>query len=64
MQDDQLTGVLTVRENLMFSAELRLPKAIKFVEKKKRVDDTIELLVGIPSLHAYNCAGGFGRLVL
>jgi ATP-binding cassette subfamily G (WHITE) protein 2 len=48
VQDDQLTGVLTVRENLMFSAELRLPKAIKFVEKKKRVDDTIELLVGIP----------------
>jgi ATP-binding cassette subfamily G (WHITE) protein 2 len=45
-QDDQLMGVLTVRENFMFSAELRLPKAIKKSEKKTRVEDTIELLVG------------------
>lgn len=48
-------GVLTVKENLMFSAELRLPTSISKKNKQLRVDDTIELLVrhtrSIQSLH-------------
>ena len=43
-QDDQLMGVMTVRENLLFSAELRLPVSISKNEKRCRVEDTIELL--------------------
>lgn len=43
-QDDQLMGIMTVRENLMFSAQLRLPVSISKNEKQCRVEDTIELL--------------------
>lgn len=43
-QDDQLMGIMTVRENLMFSAQLRLPVTIPKAEKQCRVEDTIELL--------------------
>ncbi len=43
-QDDQLMGVMTVRENLIFSAELRLPVSISKNEKRCRVEDTSELL--------------------
>ncbi len=43
-QDDQLMGIMTVRENLMFSAQLRLPTTIDKTEKQCRVEDTIELL--------------------
>lgn len=43
-QDDQLCGLLTVRENLTFSAQLRLPVTISNHEKDCRVEDTIELL--------------------
>jgi ATP-binding cassette subfamily G (WHITE) protein 2 len=34
-------GTLTVRENLMFSANLRLPETVPLEEKKQRVEDTI-----------------------
>ena len=37
-------GTLTIRENLMFSASLRLPTSVTVGEKKKRVQDTIDEL--------------------
>ena len=37
-------GTLTVRENLTFSANLRLPKSYSAAEKSDKVDDTIEEL--------------------
>jgi ATP-binding cassette, subfamily G (WHITE), member 2 len=43
-QDDHLCGTLSVRENLLFSANLRLPTYISKTEKRRRVDDAIELL--------------------
>ena len=36
-----MTGTLTVRENLMFSANLRLPSDISQKEKVQRVEDTL-----------------------
>ena len=38
MQDDFLTGMLTVRENLMFSANLRLPSMMTSDEKTEKVN--------------------------
>jgi hypothetical protein len=38
-------GVLTVRENVMFSAELRLPLHLSKAEKQERADNVINLLV-------------------
>ena len=40
-KDDVVMGTLTVRENFMFSANLRLPKTVTLEEKRRRVDDTI-----------------------
>jgi len=37
-------GTLTVRENLMFSANLRLPQTMSDDEKSDRVDEAIEEL--------------------
>lgn len=37
-------GTLTIRENFMFSANLRLPKSVGRSEKEKRVADTISEL--------------------
>ena len=34
-------GTLTVKENLQFSASLRLPKSISKQEKQERVEDII-----------------------
>ena len=34
-------GTLTVKENLMFSANLRLPPSTTTEERKRRVDETI-----------------------
>ena len=34
-------GTLTVKENFMFSANLRLPKTVTLEEKRRRVDDII-----------------------
>jgi len=44
VQDDVVMGTLTIRENFMFSANLRLPKNIGHKEKKQRVEDTIQEL--------------------
>ncbi len=43
MQDDVVMGTLTVRENLMFSANLRLPETISHEEKVRRVEEVSEL---------------------
>ena len=40
-QDDVVVGTLTVRENLMFSANLRLPKTKTTEQKRRRVEKTI-----------------------
>ena len=37
-------GTLTVRENLMFSANLRLPVSLSQKDKRQRVSETIEEL--------------------
>ncbi|XP_067858772.1 broad substrate specificity ATP-binding cassette transporter ABCG2-like [Heptranchias perlo] len=44
VQDDIIMGSLTVRENLLFSAALRLPGSIRFKEKEDRVDQIISQL--------------------
>ncbi|PIK50784.1 ATP-binding cassette transporter subfamily G member 2a [Apostichopus japonicus] len=44
VQDDVIMGTLTVRENLEFSASLRLPMSVSKEEKSKRVNDIIEEL--------------------
>ncbi|XP_044275959.1 broad substrate specificity ATP-binding cassette transporter ABCG2-like [Varanus komodoensis] len=41
VQDDVVMGTMTVRENLLFSAALRLPKGISFQEKEERVAQII-----------------------
>ncbi|XP_039552088.1 broad substrate specificity ATP-binding cassette transporter ABCG2 isoform X2 [Passer montanus] len=44
VQDDVVMGTLTVRENLKFSAALRLPKSVKEEEKNERVNQIIKEL--------------------
>ncbi|XP_009865267.1 PREDICTED: ATP-binding cassette sub-family G member 2 isoform X2 [Apaloderma vittatum] len=44
VQDDVVMGTLTVRENLKFSAALRLPKSVKDQEKNERVNQIIKEL--------------------
>ena len=44
VQDDCLTGTLSVRENVYFSANLRLPTSISCKEKRQRVQEVIEKL--------------------
>ncbi|KAJ6661738.1 hypothetical protein lerEdw1_013260 [Lerista edwardsae] len=44
VQDDVVMGTMTVRENLLFSAALRLPNSISFLEKKERVTQIISEL--------------------
>ncbi|NXL83455.1 ABCG2 protein, partial [Alectura lathami] len=44
VQDDVVMGTLTVRENLQFSAALRLPNSVKEQEKKERVNQIIREL--------------------
>ncbi len=43
-QDDIVMGTLTVRENLHFSAALRLPSHTTWDQRKKRVEKVIEQL--------------------
>ena len=43
-QDDCLEGTLSVRENIFFSANLRLPSHINLFERRARVQDVIEKL--------------------
>ncbi|XP_014816981.1 PREDICTED: ATP-binding cassette sub-family G member 2 [Calidris pugnax] len=44
VQDDVVMGTLTVRENLKFSAALRLPRSVKEQEKNERVNQIINEL--------------------
>ncbi|XP_066549196.1 broad substrate specificity ATP-binding cassette transporter ABCG2 isoform X1 [Amia ocellicauda] len=44
VQDDVVMGTLTVRENLLFSAALRLPTSISFKDKEERVENVISEL--------------------
>uniref|UniRef100_A0A7N6AZ82 ABC transporter domain-containing protein n=1 Tax=Anabas testudineus TaxID=64144 RepID=A0A7N6AZ82_ANATE len=44
VQDDVVMGTLTVRENLSFSAALRLPSTISQQEKEQKVDKLIQEL--------------------
>lgn len=44
LQDDVVMGTLTVRENLNFSAALRLPASISQDEKEQMVDRLIQEL--------------------
>ena len=44
LQDDAVMGTLTVRENLTFSAALRLPSYLSFKQQKEKVDSVIEEL--------------------
>ncbi|XP_067393533.1 broad substrate specificity ATP-binding cassette transporter ABCG2-like isoform X2 [Emydura macquarii macquarii] len=44
VQDDVVMGTMTVRENLLFSAALRLPSSISFKEKEERVTQIISEL--------------------
>eukprot|EP00057_Strongylocentrotus_purpuratus_P005969 XP_011660443.1 PREDICTED: ATP-binding cassette sub-family G member 2 [Strongylocentrotus purpuratus] len=41
VQDDIVMGMLSVRENLEFSAALRLPKSVSKKERQERVDDVL-----------------------
>jgi ATP-binding cassette subfamily G (WHITE) protein 2 len=44
VQEDIYSGTLTVRENLLFSANLRLPKSVSAIEKMERVSRVISEL--------------------
>ncbi|NXK48646.1 ABCG2 protein, partial [Chauna torquata] len=44
VQDDVVMGTLTVKENLQFSAALRLPNSVKVQEKNERVNQIIKEL--------------------
>lgn len=44
VQDDILSGTLTVRENLMFSANLRLSSDVSLTERENRVEKVIDEL--------------------
>lgn len=44
VQDDVVMGTLTVRENLQFSAALRLPRSIRQKEKDERIDQVLKEL--------------------
>ncbi|XP_022107104.1 ATP-binding cassette sub-family G member 2-like isoform X2 [Acanthaster planci] len=44
VQDDVVMGTLTIRENLAFSANLRLSKEVSWEERKQRVQDVINEL--------------------
>ncbi|KAJ3083319.1 hypothetical protein HDU99_010950, partial [Rhizoclosmatium hyalinum] len=57
-QDDLLLPSLTVRETLLFSAQLRLPESMPLKEKQDRVDQVLETL-GLSHV-ANSRVGGFG----
>jgi ATP-binding cassette subfamily G (WHITE) protein 2 len=44
VQDDIISGTLTVRENLAFSANVRLPTTVSTEERQQRVNKVIEQL--------------------
>jgi len=44
LQDDVVMGTLTVRENFIFSAALRLPASVSQEEKDQKVEKLIQEL--------------------
>jgi ATP-binding cassette subfamily G (WHITE) protein 2 len=46
MQDDALQSVMTVRENLWFSANLRLPSSLSRKQKNQKIE-SVWLVVGV-----------------
>ncbi|UJR32419.1 hypothetical protein I4U23_019881 [Adineta vaga] len=44
VQDDIYSGTLTVRENIFFSANLRLPQSVSYYERLERVEQIIKQL--------------------
>ena len=50
LQDDVVMGTLSVRENLQFSAALRLPGYMSRAQREERVERVIE------TLGLYRCA--------
>eukprot|EP00741_Cyanophora_paradoxa_P001908 tig00000523_g1848.t1 len=60
LQDDTLYEHLTVRETLVFSAQLRLPESLPSVEKLKRVDEVMRSL-GIEKVADTKVGGPFVR---
>lgn len=44
VQDDIISGALTVRENIMFSANVRLSSNVSWNERKERVERIIQEL--------------------
>lgn len=44
MQNDCFMGILTVRETLIFYAQLRLPSSYTYKQKIQRVDEVIDVL--------------------
>ena len=50
VQDDIFSGTLSVRENIVFSANLRLPLSMSYAERLKRVERIIQ------QLHLTECA--------
>jgi ABC-type multidrug transport system ATPase subunit len=43
MQDDLLSGYLTVEETLMYTAELRLPRTFTYKQRKERGYDYLNI---------------------
>lgn len=59
LQEDVVMGTLTVRENLRFSAALRLPSSVPQSEKEARVNHLIKELgltkVADSKVHLHTC---------
>lgn len=55
MQDDLLNGYLTVRETLMYTARLRLPRTFNDVERRERVE---EVMADLGLSHVHNVIVG------
>lgn len=59
LQEDVVMGTLTVRENLRFSAALRLPSSVPQSEKEARVNHLIKELgltkVADSKVHSHTC---------
>lgn len=71
LQEDVVMGTLTVRENLRFSAALRLPSSVPQSEKEARVNHLIKELgltkVADSKVHLHTCvkaSSSFVRLSL
>ena len=63
MQEDMFWGNLTVREQLMYQARLRLPSHIPLDKKEEKVDKVIALLNLAKAQHHFigNVQAGHGR---